>query len=369
MYHRLARTERYRWWKPILELVLCSLFVCLLWIVAVVPLFIVVGPQEDGAAGLIVLGAAIAVLLPAAFLAARIARGRWRTLLSVDGHLRWRWFALCLAVALAEGVLSAGAEALFSALGSPLGATRGEWVGWARFVPLAVTVVVAIVPQAAAEEVVFRGTLLQALGAWVHPTWFPILLSSVAFGLMHGLSLPLFVATATLGLVCAWLTIRTGGLEAAVALHVLHNVSFFLAEAATGGSDRWITEINVDVRWSATVVDVALVGLYGLAIARLHSQRVLALRGAPNGDEGGPGSRSREAEPAEPDDLQLGERRHDHRLHQDEGDAEQAGIDPAGEKQGDAVHRPDRVAGDDRPDRAARQDLTAGEHRHEGRVG
>jgi membrane protease YdiL (CAAX protease family) len=277
-YHRAARTDRYRWWKPVFELGLFVLFVFLLSIGLAVAEDTVIGPGEDGVPGLIKVGAAIGVLLPAALLAARVTRGRWRTLLSVDGRVRWRWFAICLGVAVAEGVLSVVADAIFAALGTPLGPERGAWVGWHRFNPLALAVVVAIVPQAAAEEVAFRGTLVQALGAWVRPGWFAIVLSSVAFGLVHALPLPGFVATATLGLVCAWLTIRTGGLEAAVALHVLHNISFFLAEAATGRSDRWITELHVDVRWSAALVDVGLAGLYGVLIARLHARREPAAR-------------------------------------------------------------------------------------------
>jgi hypothetical protein len=71
--------------------------------------------------------------------------------------------------------------------------------------------------------------------------------------------------------------VKTDGLEAAIALHVLNNVSFFLLEAATGGADRWVTELNGNLRWSAALVEVTLCGLYGLAIARLHARRGLAL--------------------------------------------------------------------------------------------
>jgi uncharacterized protein len=356
LFHRLARTERYRWWKPLVEIALFLPLVVVLWLVAVLPLFLALGQGSDGVAGIVVAGGLIAVTLPAALLAARVVRGGWRTLLSVDRRIRWRWLALCLAVAVGEGVLSAIADAVFAALGAPLGPPPGAWVGWPRFAPLAVAVMVAIVPQAIAEEVVFRGTVLQALGAWVRPAWFAILVSSVVFAEGHEWSLPSFVATSVFGLVLGWLTVRTGGLEAAIALHVLHNVSFFLTWAATGRSDRWITESGVDVRWNAALVDVALAVLYGLAIAMLDARL-------------GPASRSRSGEPAEADDLQLGEGRHDRRLHHDEGHAEEAGIDPAGEEQRHAVDGPEHIARDDGPDHAARQDVAARDHRHEDRIG
>jgi membrane protease YdiL (CAAX protease family) len=268
--------------------------------------------------------------------------------------VRWRWFGVCLAVALVEAVLAVVANVVV--LGYPLGQARDAWVGWSRFGPLALTVAVAIPLQAAAEEVVFRGTLVQAVGAWARPAWVAVLVSSALFGLVHGLPLPGFVAIAALGLVCAWSTIRTGGLEAAIALHVLHNMSFFLGEAAIGRSDRWISDMSMDVGWPAVLVHLAILGLYGVAIATLHARR-------------GPAARSSSGEPAQPDDLELGEGRHDHRLHHDEGHTQQAGIDPAGEQQRHAVHRPERVADDDRPDHPARQDVATREQRDEGRVG
>ena len=273
MYHRLARTERYRWWKPLVEVALCLLIALLLLIVVVVPVDLAVGSAGDGPLGLISLGLSLAILLPAAFLAARITGRPWRMLLAVDGRLRWRWLATCLAVALADVIVQSVIEAAVAALGHPVTPARGAWVGWERFAPLALVVVAAIVPQAAAEEVVFRGTLVQALGAWVRPAWFAILVSSVLFGVAHDLPLAGFVAIAAFGLVAAWLTIRTGGLEAAIALHVLRNVSWFLFDAATGRSDRWVTEIFSDVTWGATLIDVPLVALYAVAIAALHARR------------------------------------------------------------------------------------------------
>jgi uncharacterized protein len=293
--------------------------------------------------------------MPAAFLAARITGRPWRGLLGVDGRLHWRWLGCCLAVALALMLVQFAIEAAVAGLGHPVAPTRGAWVGWARFAPLALVVVAAIVPQAAAEEIVFRGTLVQALGAWVRPPWFAILVSSVLFGLAHWLPLAGFVSTAAFGLVAAWLTIRTGGLEAAIALHVARNVSWFLFDAATGRSDRWVTEMFSDVSWGATLIDAPLTVLAAAAIAAAHARSGLA-------------SSRREGVATEPDDLQLREGRDDQRLHQHEGDAEHARIDPAGEEQGDAVDRPQRVAGDDRPDQAARRGIPAGEQRDESGV-
>jgi membrane protease YdiL (CAAX protease family) len=213
------------------------------------------------------------VLLPAAILAARTTRRPWRSLISVDGRLRGRWFAVCLLIAVGENLVGIITVAAFGALGYPLGPEPRAWVGWRQFAPLAIAVLLVIPLQAAAEEFLFRGSLMQALGAWVRPAGFAILLSSVAFGLAHGLPLPGFVAITAFGLVLAWVTVRTGGLEAAIAPHQVNNVSYFLLEAAGGRGDRWVSELHTDIRWSSTLAGVAFCVLYGLVIARLHGRQ------------------------------------------------------------------------------------------------
>ena len=58
--------------------------------------------------------------------------------------------------------------------------------------------------QAAAEEIFFRGYLMQALGSLVRAPWFGVVVSSVVFALLHGTqNLPLFVDRLAFGLLAA----------------------------------------------------------------------------------------------------------------------------------------------------------------------
>ena len=273
MYHRLARTDRYRWWKPIAELVLFAVVVVLLWRLLIPTIYDVVGPADDGAPGIIKLGLTIACVTPASFIAARIVGRPWRGLLSVELRLRWRWMLGCGAVALGCVLLRTGIDIIAELVGDPLGPAHGAWVGWDAFLPLAATVVVVIPLQASAEEFAFRGTLMQVLGAWIPWPVVSIVVTGVLFGLAHALPLEGFIAITSFGLVAAWLTIRTGGLEAAIALHVVNNVSYFLFDAASGRADRWVSELNTELSWTATAIDVAVNVLYAAIIAKLYARR------------------------------------------------------------------------------------------------
>jgi membrane protease YdiL (CAAX protease family) len=88
--------------------------------------------------------------------------------------------------------------------------------------------------QAVAEEIFFRGYLLQALGSLVAKPWFGVIVSALVFALLHGTqNLPLFVDRFVFGLLAALLVWRTGGLEAAIAAHVINNIFAYLVAGLT----------------------------------------------------------------------------------------------------------------------------------------
>lgn len=243
------------------------------WIVIAPVLIAQFGEADAGAAGIIKLGVLLAVGLPMAFLAAKIAGRRPGTLSSIAGRLRMRWLGTCVLVSLLTVVLSIGAYMLARALGIDVGPDhKGAWIGWSEFLPLAAVVVLVIPLQASAEEYAFRGILMQVLGAWIPPAWIVVAITSIAFGLAHGLGVEGFVAITWFGAVMGWLTVRTGGLEAAVALHSLNNVSAFVLQAALGRSDVWVTELNAHITWAATAIDVAINTLFGVLIAKLYDR-------------------------------------------------------------------------------------------------
>ncbi|WP_375260706.1 lysostaphin resistance A-like protein [Palleronia sp.] len=113
--------------------------------------------------------------------------------------------------------------------------TPGVWV---RLLPLALVLVLI---QTGAEELIFRGYLLQQLAArfpW-RIVW--LVLPALVFGALHydpataGDNAPMIVGSAAaFGLVAADLTARTGSLGAAWGLHFANNVAALLIVATKG---------------------------------------------------------------------------------------------------------------------------------------
>jgi membrane protease YdiL (CAAX protease family) len=298
-YHRLAANRP----RPALRAVGGTLYVLAGWMVLGVAVYLaamavaaVAGHPmaDDGTSGMgplfddAVLCLAIAALLPVTLTGARWVQTRHAGgLSSVTGRLRWRWLFTCLGIGVVATIVTlGGGTALMAVTGADLGDTGG-WVGWGRFAA-SVAVLAAVVPlQAAAEEYAFRGWLLQALGAVIRRPWVPIGVQAVLFAAIHGWGTPWgFADLVVFGLLAGWLTVRTGGLEAAVALHVANNLLSFTGAAAFGmlGGEQTVT----DAGWQVVAIDVPVLLAYTVVVSWLAGRRRLAVISPPAPASWGP---------------------------------------------------------------------------------
>lgn len=284
-YHRLGATGPTRWWRPIVDAVGGLALLALIGLVVAcggIAAAAAVGGDGPASAGPLVDLAGTLVTLalatPAVFLAARwIQRRRPGTVSSVVGRLRLPWLGICLLVALpAAALLLAGAVGVTLAVDGGTLADAGftGWVGWREFaIPLVVLTV--LVPfQAAGEEYLFRGWFVQSLGRYRHGKWPAFVVSAVLFAFAHGVGTVWgFIDLVAFGVVAGWLTVRTGGLEAAIATHAVTNLMGIVILAATGNLGADATA--ADMTWPVLLVNLVVLGLYSAAIHRLAARRDL----------------------------------------------------------------------------------------------
>ncbi|MEU2909019.1 CPBP family intramembrane glutamic endopeptidase [Streptomyces massasporeus] len=287
-YHRLHRTTgRHRWWRPLVGTVLLAVAYFVILLVLLVlsyGLGTMLGAPElpDGGADLGPLGntamdlVSLATALPLVLLATLWpARRPVGTVTSVTGRLRIGWLGWCLLAGLPPVVLLT--VIAFFLPGDSGGS--GTWVGWSSFLAALAVLAVLVPLQAAAEEYVFRGWLLQAVGAFVRSPWFAVIPQAVLFAAAHGWGTRWgFLGLLVNGLVAGLLTIRTGGLEAAIALHVLNNLLAFGASAAVVdglASDETAADAPWPLALTAVVTDLLYAALV-LWLARRREPRRLS---------------------------------------------------------------------------------------------
>lgn len=259
-FHRMARSvPRYRWWRPLTTVLVVIVLYAALMLVAVMVLALLgaaipaVAATVDQALAenadlrdpgqLAVLLGSIALLWPAVALGTRWGGRRPAgTLSSIEGHLRWRFLPRCLGLAAALFLVVNTVSLLVPATQLPSGQLpdrAGDLTdAWAMLL-----VVLLLVPlQATAEEYAFRGLLMQAVGSWLrHPAW-AVLLPVPLFVAGHGYDWVGQIDIAAFAVAAGWVTWRTGGLEAAIALHVVNNVGV-VGLGALGLADPNATEL------------------------------------------------------------------------------------------------------------------------------
>ncbi len=290
-YHLMLRTWTYAWWRPVVGLLLLLAGMLVAVPILLLPVLLIGTAIESGAtdaqsyvdavsaalslqevtvSGLLWLNLVLGAMVLWTWLLVRTLhqlRPRW--LASVRPRLRWRFLLACAGLAVVALVAQVAVSMVVPHGGDPsMGSELNPITG--TTVALLVVVLLTTPLQAAGEEYVFRGYLLQAVGALTRRGWAAIVVSAVLFAMAHGLqNPPLFFDRFMFGLIASWLVIRTGGLEAGIALHVLNNFLAFGGAILLGDvSDMLnVSEIswwNIPVTLTQSGVYVALV----LVVAR-----------------------------------------------------------------------------------------------------
>lgn len=290
-YPQLLRIPPHRWWRPLLGLgVATTAGVVIAILVVLGALFAAslsggsADPRDDGSLdadtplGLLANNLVIAVMVPACLLAVLLVhRKRVGWLWSVEGRFRWvvagRFFMVGL------GVVVAFFAASFVL--PPAGLGEVDVPPDETLTGLLAVILLTTPLQSAAEEIGFRGYLSQAVAAWfgrpLAGTLIAGAVSATLFALAHGGQEPaLFLDRFAFGVLASWLVWRTGGLEAAMALHVANNLVSLGWTASTGSIEESLTTSTLD--WSYALLDVVMMVVFAVVVARLAERWELVVR-------------------------------------------------------------------------------------------
>ncbi|MDA0563002.1 CPBP family intramembrane metalloprotease [Streptomonospora sp. S1-112] len=311
----MARTWRYRWWVPPLAVVAAVLLVVLVQLVmgtAAVVLAVATGvegtgdsifgaPVPDLAFQLIVITTMTPIVVFVAWLVQRRPVG---TLFSVTGRLRVRWLLCCTLLAVPAMAVALGVLYGLTLATSPGTPFIAPYAGGPDFALTLVLLGLLVPFQASAEEIALRGFLMQAVGSigagpeerrgasvvsrFLRTPLPGIVISGCVFTLLHDYFGWGLLDVAVFGIAMAWLTWYTGGLEAAIGLHVVHNLAAFAISAYEGTLDQAATGGG---SWQGVVSTTAEVTVY-IAVVVWLARRMKIERAVPGNDHpaaAGPG--------------------------------------------------------------------------------
>jgi membrane protease YdiL (CAAX protease family) len=196
--------------------------------------------------------------------------------LSVTGRFRWRWALRCLAVVTPLWV--AYLVLTWVVFDQEVLPRSEQWVG------LVVVSLLTTPLQAAAEEIAFRGGLVQSVGSWFRSPLVALVvttvLSTAAFVAAHGSADPwIVVEIGSLAVAGCYLAWRTGGLEAVIVIHVVNNLLITLSGALLGGLEESYVDTETTGSPVSALMSVVVTALAAALLLRLARRRGIAPSG------------------------------------------------------------------------------------------
>lgn len=245
--------EGYKWYKPIVTMVLTLVISVLLVAVELSVVYMVGGmPNRPSAAGYEMLNnmdftsiamlLTVVMLIPALYIANKVLNFRpFSSYASSRGGWNWKLYLKCLAVPLAVYFV------YYIVLGLIFPPQNG-------LKPLAIPILlllIIIVPlQCIAEEFIFRGLLMQTFGAWFNIPILAIVIQAIIFAVLHDYNSLGVLAILVSGLIWGYITWKSNGIEASSALHSINNLSALIAAGiglSAVSSTIAIDDIVVDI--------------------------------------------------------------------------------------------------------------------------
>jgi membrane protease YdiL (CAAX protease family) len=261
-YLDLARLGRNEWWAYLLGMAAIVLF---LVVFGSAPYRLLTGAGLEPGPMLefIAVNLSIFTLFAGLVVAVKVVHGRpLMSLVAPDLRLDWARIGRAAWVWLALSAATAGIEHLLYPDRYYLSYDA------ARFYPFVAAVLLLTPLQAAVEELVFRGYLMQGLGLLTRRPLLIAAASSVLFTLPHLMNpevyrYGLLIMAANyfaIGMLFAIVTLRDGRLELAIGLHAVNNVFLALAanyEGSALATESVFTATELDPYYSLAAITLA----------------------------------------------------------------------------------------------------------------
>ena len=264
-YITFPRTfENYRWYKPILVLIVGAIVYAILQVVIFAIFGVAYGwntifqlmTQGYGAlnteAGSYIGYLSVAIFLPSLYVATKIVKDRpFSSYSSSRGGWDWKLFFKSLSIPLAVYIIYQAITSIIHGQTGPNTLTVTFFVICLIIIPF----------QCIAEEYLMRGLLMQTFGSWFKIPIVAIILQSIVFTSLHPYNILGVLGVFIQGILFGFLTWRSNGLEASSALHSVNNLSSaYVAALGFGAVSSFITPFD----FASTIIasTVSALGLY-----------------------------------------------------------------------------------------------------------
>lgn len=239
--------ENYRWYKPILVLVLSIIIMSILSGITISAFYIMAGPDFIRSVfyggyeilvspmAMFFMDLIIIMFLPSLYIASKVVKDRpFSSYSSSRGGWNFKLYFKALIIPMILFIIYMAAE---TAIKGPQGTSHFS-------IPFLLVLFISVPLQCIAEEYMFRGFIMQTLGAWFKMPVLAIVIQSIIFALCHQYNILGLFETLVTGIGFGFFAWKTNGLEISSAIHTVNNfaVGLFVMlglKASTSSPQLW----------------------------------------------------------------------------------------------------------------------------------
>ncbi|WP_407431711.1 CPBP family intramembrane glutamic endopeptidase [Methanobrevibacter sp.] len=223
--------ENYRWYKPIIVLILSSIIMLILQSIIVGSFYGTFGIEFikdtfggginalNNPTGILLTDLIIIIFIPALYIASKIVKDRpFSSYSSSRGGWNFKLYLKALIIPLILYIIY---EIIYTYINGANGTFQFS-------LPIFIVVLITIPLQCIAEEYMFRGFIMQTLGSWSNIPVLALIIQAIIFAMVHGYNSMGTIEMLVFGLIYGFFTWKTNGIEISSAIHTANNLSLGL---------------------------------------------------------------------------------------------------------------------------------------------
>lgn len=260
---RFPRTfDNYKWYKPILVFIIALISFFVFQLIVVICFSRIYGfdlintlmgsgyEAMNTEIGQIISDLSIIVIIPSVYIASKIVKDRpFSSYLSSHGGFNFKLYLKALIIPFIMYVIYESISVFINGIN-----------GINHFSILFLIVIIIIVPlQCIAEEIAFRGLIMQTLGSWIKIPVVVLIIQAIIFASLHAYNSLGIILIFVSGIIYGFFTWKTNGIEVSSALHTVNN--FIIAVTVMLGLEQTSSTIGLFDLVISIVFEVILFAL------------------------------------------------------------------------------------------------------------
>ena len=259
--------EKYKWYKPIFVLIITCVLTLIFSFICVIAFDLIYGETLTNSLmlggyevmntqiGEIFTDLLVIIMIPALYIGVKIVRDRpFSSYISSRGEWNYKLYLKAFIIPFVLFMLVSAIELAIEG--------KDPDAVYHFSVPFLIALIILVPLQCIAEELVFRGLIMQTFGAWFKIPVVALILQSILFTVIHGYNSIGLIQIFVTGIIFGFFAWKTNGIEVSSAIHTANNFSVALLSAFGLSAATSTIEVTDTIIWACVYLVLVIILYY-----------------------------------------------------------------------------------------------------------